>query len=164
MSWILHPERPTELPPSRNGQTVPTSPGTEVPASPWGEFPNDDKYPKVPDPVERDRLVLTKQANRPFLGLSQYCKQQENEHEEWVKRKKGREVKIVRGEPVGPEEPDLAEEPEVGCLGLIKFRLYTAIVVLLTGKFITGNYLRELEPPNWRKLIPVSISGPTTYS
>ncbi|GBE79206.1 cytochrome b5 [Sparassis crispa] len=147
MSWILHPEgdgggraqRPTELPPSRNGQTAPTSAGEEV-----------------PDPVERDRLVSTKQANQPFLGHSQYRKQQEKEHEEWAKRKKEREEKIARGEPVGPEEPDPTEEPEVGCLGLMKFLLYAVIFVLLTGKFITGSYLWELEPPNWRKLIPTN--------
>ncbi|GBE89217.1 hypothetical protein SCP_1502250 [Sparassis crispa] len=105
MSWILPQEgdgggraqRPTELPPSRNGQTAPTSPGAEVPASPWGEFPKDDKYPKVPDAVERDRLVSMKQANRPFLGHSQCRKQQEKEHEDWVKHKKEREDFVVIG-------------------------------------------------------------------
>ena len=49
----------------------PTRPpqGNEVPASPWGEFP-----PMMEDPakLEKDRLVSTKQANRPFLAYVAY--------------------------------------------------------------------------------------------
>lgn len=40
---------------------------TEVPPSPLPGFPRRDDYPKVPDPAFPNRMVSTKQANRPFL-------------------------------------------------------------------------------------------------
>ena len=56
---------------------------------------------------------------------------------------------------MGPLEPDPTEEVEVGCLGLLKFFLYATVFVVLAGKFFTGSYLWELEPPNLRQFIPV---------
>ena len=52
-------------------------------------------------------------------------------------------MKLARGEEVGPEEPDPLEEPEVGCLGLLKFLVISLVVVVLAGKFFTGSYLWE---------------------
>ena len=72
-----------------------------------------------------------------------------------AKERKEREEKLARGEKVGPLEPDPTEEVEVGCLGLLKFFLYATIFVVLAGKFFTGSYLWELEPPNLRQFIPV---------
>ena len=48
----------------------PTNEGADppLPGSPWGQFPLKDEYPKVPDPVDQNRMVSTKQANRPFLA------------------------------------------------------------------------------------------------
>ena len=39
-----------------------------LPGSPWAQVPAGDDYPKVPDPVDKKRMVSTKQANRPFLA------------------------------------------------------------------------------------------------
>ena len=64
---------------------------------------------------------------------------------------------MARGEEVGAEEPDPTEEPEVGCLGLLKFIVYAIVFVLLAGKFFTGSYLWEHELPNIKKLIPVRL-------
>lgn len=79
------------------------------------------------------------------------------EHDEWLKRKEERELKIARGEKVGPEEPDPLEEPEVGCLGLLKFIVISLVVLVLAGKFFTGSYLWEQSLPDISKLIPVSV-------
>jgi len=127
-----------------------------VPTSPWAGFPLKDDYPKVPDPSERDRMVSTKQANRPFLAYSEYRAKQEKEHDAWLERKKEREAKIAKGEDVGPEEPDPTEEPEVGCLGLLKFILYFTIFVILAGKFFTGSYLWEQTFPDLRQFLPTN--------
>jgi len=164
MSWILHPEgdgggrakRPTKLPrmPSGNGSGAPAE--GEGPQSPWTEFPLKDEYPKVTDPVEADRLVSTKHANRPFLSYAAYRAKREKEHEAWLQRKKEREEKLARGEEVGPEEPDPTEEPEVGCLGLLKFIFYTAIIIILAGKFITGSFLWEHDLPDLRRYLPTN--------
>lgn len=79
----------------------------------------------------------------------------QQEHEEWEKRQKIRAEKAARGEEVGPEEPDPTAEPEVGCLGLLKFLLIALVVATLAGKFLTGSYLWEHELPDIRKWIPV---------
>ena len=90
---------------------------------------------------------------------AQYRAEREKAHEEWLQRKKEREEKLARGEEVGPEEPDPTAEVEVGCLGLLKFLLYSAIFIVLAGKFITGSYLWEFEPPNLRQYMPVRLSS-----
>ena len=155
-----------------------TSDETEVPPSPMPEFPRRDDYPMVPDPAFPNRMVSTKQANRPFLkyvlfgfavrppltvqrvaigvpSYSEYRTKREAEHAAWLERKNERTERLARGEVAGPEEPDPTEEPEVGCLGLLKFVLYVAVFALLAGKFITGSFLWEHELPNFKKWIPV---------
>ncbi|OCH95869.1 cytochrome b5 [Obba rivulosa] len=168
MSWILHPEGdgggraklPTKLPrvPPGNGSEAPAGgqPSAPAPGSPATDFPMRDEYPKVPDPVDADRLVSTKHANRPFLSHAAYRAQREKEHQGWLQRKKEREEKLARGEEVGPEEHDPTEEPEVGCLGLLKFLFYSAIFIILAGKFITGSFLWEHELPDLRRYIPTN--------
>ncbi|KAF7792107.1 hypothetical protein EIP86_003137 [Pleurotus ostreatoroseus] len=165
MSWILNPEgdsggrrvrkRPTNTADASSpaSSKAPQSPGS-VPSSPWPEFPLKDNYPRVPDPAEPEREVSTKQANRPFLAYAQYREQKQKEHEAWLQRKKEREEKLARGEAVGPEEPDPTEEPEVGCLGLLKFIVISLVVIVMAGKFFTGSYLWEHNLPDITKLIP----------
>jgi len=177
MSWILNPDGDDkgrtvrQRPPKLNnlpqqGPTGPT-PGTptkgvrtpasagSIPGSPWAEFPLKDNYPRVPDPVIEEREVSTKAANRPFLAYTQYKERKRAEHEAWLSRKQEREDKMRRGEPVGPEEPDPTDEPEVGCLGLLKFLFITFAIVVLTGKFFTGSYLWEQDiAGSIRALVP----------
>ncbi|KAH9894164.1 cytochrome b5 [Cubamyces lactineus] len=166
MSWILNPEgdrpkrkRPANLndfPKGPDGKPLePQTPGSE-PTSPWAGFPLKDDYPQADDPVDPNRKVSTKQANRPFLAYAQYRAEREKAHADWLQRKKEREEKLARGEDVGPEEPDPTEEPEVGCLGLLKFILYATLFIVLAGKFFTGSYLWELEPPNLKQFIPTN--------
>ena len=81
----------------------------------------------------------------------QYRKRQEALHNAWLDRKKERDAKIARGEEVGPEEKDPTAEEEVGALGLLKFLLYVTILVLFTGKFITGSFLWDYEV-RWAQL------------
>ena len=88
-------------------------------------------------------------------SYAQYRAEREKAHTDWLQRKKEREEKLARGEDVGPEEPDPTEEPEVGCLGLLKFILYATLFIVLAGKFFTGSYLWEMEPPNLKQFIPV---------
>ncbi|OBZ71833.1 Membrane steroid-binding protein 1 [Grifola frondosa] len=137
MSWIMNPEG------DRATGTRPAKPA-------------EDEYPKVSDPSDASRMVSTKQANRPFLNYSTYRAKQQKEHDAWVQRKTEREEKIARGEKVGPEEPDPTEEPEVGCLGLLKFIVYAFVFILLAGKFFTGSFLWELELPNLKQFIPTN--------
>lgn len=137
-----------------SGARSPKGADPPLPGSPWGQFPSKDDYPKVPDPVDQNRMVSTKQANRPFLAYTEYRAKREQEHKAWLQRKQEREEKISRGEEVGPEEPDPTVEPEVGFLGLFKFILYLSIAVILAGKFFTGSFLWELELPNISKFLP----------
>lgn len=73
MSWITNPEgdrparakRPTKLP---AGGGKDTSTDATAPDTPLGSFPLNDDYPKVHDPSDSNRMVSTKQANRPFLA------------------------------------------------------------------------------------------------
>ena len=69
-----------------------------------------------------------------------------------------REEKIDRGEEVGPEEPDPTAEPEVGCIGLLKFLVISLVVIVLAGKFFTGSYLWEQQLPDLSGLLPVCLS------
>ena len=90
-------------------------------------------------------------------SYAQYRAEREKAHTDWLQRKKEREEKLARGEDVGPEEPDPTEEPEVGCLGLLKFILYATLFIILAGKFFTGSFLWEHELPNLRQFIPVRV-------
>ncbi|CAL1702081.1 unnamed protein product [Somion occarium] len=135
MSWILNPD------------------GDRTKA---GATDTTDTNPKVPDPVDKNRLVSTKPANRPFLAHKEYRRKMEKEHEAWVQRRKEREDKVAKGEKVGPEEPDPTDEPEVGCLGLLKFLIMAAVVIILAGKFFTGSFLWEMDLPDLRQFIPTN--------
>lgn len=79
-----------------------------------------------------------------------------------MKRKQEREEKLKRGEKVGPEEPDPTAEVEVGLLGLLKFFVYTILILALAGKFITGSYVWNYEDklPALKSLIPVNTGSP----
>lgn len=65
-----------------------------------------------------------------------------------MKRKEERELKLARGEEVGPEEPDPTAEREVGCWGLLQFIFVFLVIVVLTGKFFTGSYMWEQDFQN----------------
>ncbi|KAI0698871.1 cytochrome b5 [Cytidiella melzeri] len=162
MSWILNPEgdgkgkrvrqRPSNLTNLPSGIPANGAPGTpgktsgsaaSLPGSPWAEFPLKDNYPKVQDPTKEDHEVSTKQANRPFLHYAKYREEREKAHEDWLKRKEERELKLARGEEVGPEEPDPSAEREVGCVGLLQFIVVFLAIVVLAGKFFTGSYMWE---------------------
>ena len=90
-----------------------------------------------------------------------YRKRQEAEHAAWLKRKQERDEKIAKGEEVGPEEPDPTAEVEVGLLGLLKFIVYTLIIISLAGKFVTGSFMWDYEEylPSLRQFLPVSNSS-----
>ncbi|KAF7330783.1 Sterol metabolism-related protein [Mycena venus] len=94
--------------------------------------------PKVQDPHIPDRMVSNKSANQPFLAHKEYRERQEALHNEWLEKKKIRDAKIAKGEPVGPLPPDPTQPTEVGLLGLLKFILYVTIFLALAGKFVTG--------------------------
>ncbi|KAJ7638445.1 cytochrome b5-like heme/steroid binding domain-containing protein [Roridomyces roridus] len=100
---------------------------------------------KVPDPSIPDRMVSAKSANQPFLAHKEYRDRQEALHQAWLEKKKIRDAKIAKGEPVGPLERDPTAPTEVGLLGLLKFLLYTTIALALAGKFVTGSYTWEYE-------------------
>nr|GAT46230.1 sterol metabolism-related protein [Mycena chlorophos] len=112
--------------------------------------------PKVPDPRIPDRMVSTKKANQPFLAHREYLAQQERLHKEWLEKKKIRDEKIARGEPVGPLPPDPTKPVEVGFLGLLKFLLYVIVGGALLGKFITGSYTWDYDVhlPKLKQFIP----------
>ncbi|KAI6122829.1 cytochrome b5 [Pisolithus thermaeus] len=120
MSWILNPSG-----------DVPRPPG------PTEEL--------VDDPTDPSRKVRRKAANQPFLAYKAYRQKQEEEHRAWLLRKKEREEKLSRGEPVGPEERDPTAEEEVGLLGLLKFIVYLLLIIVLAGKFFTGSFLWEYD-------------------
>ncbi|KAJ7672867.1 cytochrome b5 [Mycena rosella] len=107
--------------------------------------------PKVKDPAIPDRMVSAKSANQPFLAHKEYRDRQAALHDAWVEKKKIRDAKIARGEPVGPLERDPTEPREVGVLGLLKFLLYSTIFLALAGKFVTGSYTWEYET-RWLQL------------
>ncbi|KAJ7283370.1 cytochrome b5-like heme/steroid binding domain-containing protein [Mycena rebaudengoi] len=88
---------------------------------------------KVKDPSIPDRMVSAKSANQPFLAHAQYREQQEALHQEWLEKKKIRDLKISRGEK---------KSAWSGCL---KFLFYATIIGVLAGKFITGSYTWEYE-------------------
>jgi len=93
------------------------------------------------DSSAADRLASAKPANRPFLVYKEYRAQQEALHKEWLERKKEYDAKVARGEKVEPLGPDPTAVEEVGFISLLKFFLYAAILVLLAGKFFTGDFL-----------------------
>lgn len=88
-----------------------------------------------------DLNFVSSSANRH----KEYRLEQEKKHEEWAARDRERERRLARGEEVGPREPDPDAEVEIGLWGLIKFLLSTIVVIVLTGKFVTGSYLWEYD-------------------
>ncbi|KAJ7162625.1 cytochrome b5-like heme/steroid binding domain-containing protein [Mycena crocata] len=113
--------------------------------------------PKVKDPHIPDRMVSAKAANQPFLAHKEYRDQQEALHNAWLEKKKIRDAKIAKGEPVGPLERDPTEPREVGLLGLLKFFVYATVFLALAGKFITGSYTWEYET----RLVQLKTLWPT---
>ncbi|KAJ7047776.1 cytochrome b5-like heme/steroid binding domain-containing protein [Mycena alexandri] len=101
--------------------------------------------PKVKDPHIPDRMVSAKSANQPFLAHREYRERQEALHLEWVEKKRIRDEKIAKGEPVGPLPRDPTQPMEVGVLGLLKFLVYLTVFLALAGKFVTGSYTWEYE-------------------
>ncbi|KAJ7499338.1 cytochrome b5-like heme/steroid binding domain-containing protein [Mycena latifolia] len=101
--------------------------------------------PKVQDPSIPDRMVSAKAANQPFLAHKEYREQQEALHNAWLEKKKIRDAKIAKGEPVGPLEPDPTQPTEVTLVGFLKFLVYLTIFLALSGKFVTGSYTWEYE-------------------
>jgi hypothetical protein len=96
-------------------------------------------------------LVSACAAYLILLRYKRYREEQQALHDAWVERQKEREAKIARGEKVGPAERDPTEQVEVGVLGLLKFIVYTVIIIALAGKFITGSYTWEYES-KWTRL------------
>ena len=80
-----------------------------------------------------------------MIRYKEYRHEQEKKHEEWLERKRERDERLARGEDVGPEEPDPTAEVEIGLWGVVKFLLSMIVVVMLTGKFVTGSYLWEYD-------------------
>lgn len=119
MSWFVHPEGVAKK--------------------------RDEVESLVPDPMDPNVMVSNKSANRPFLAYKEYRHEQERKHEEWLERKRERAQRIARGEQVGPEESDPTAEVEIGLWGLVKFLLTTIVILMLTGKFVTGSYLWEYD-------------------
>lgn len=81
----------------------------------------------------------------------QYREKQEQEHQAWLRRNQEREEKLARGEEVGPAEVDPTAEQEVGLLGLLKFIVYSLLVIVIAGKFFTGSFLWEYDG-KWARL------------
>ena len=80
-----------------------------------------------------------------MIRYKEYRHERGKKHDEWLARKRERDERLARGEEVGPEEPDPTAEVEIGLWGLVKFVLSTIIVIMLTGKFVTGSYLWEYD-------------------
>ncbi|KAG1773824.1 cytochrome b5-like heme/steroid binding domain-containing protein [Suillus occidentalis] len=125
MSWIWNPDGDAPKPP----------PGDNM----------------VQDPSDPNRRVTKKPANQPFLAHKQYREKQEQEHQAWLRRNHEREEKLARGEEVGPAEVDPTAEQEVGVLGLLKFIVYSLLVIVIAGKFFTGSFLWEYDG-KWARL------------
>ncbi|KAF5321705.1 hypothetical protein D9619_001068 [Psilocybe cf. subviscida] len=106
-------------------------------------YVSDPSEEKVADPNIAGRMVTKKSANQPFLKYQEYREEQKALHEAWLEKKKIRDAKIAKGEPVGPLEPDPTEPTEVGIVGLLKFLVVLLICIALAGKFFTGSYTWE---------------------
>lgn len=88
----------------------------------------------------------------------EYRIQQEKLHQEWLEEKKAHDEAVARGEKVKALRRDPTEVQEVGVLGVLKFLLVLAVVVSLSGKFVTNSYTWDYET-KWLQLksyIPVS--------
>jgi len=98
----------------------------------------------------------------PYVPRSykEYRDKQEALHTAWVERQKEREVKIARGEKVGPPERDPTAQHEVGLLGLLKFFLYLFLFAALAGKFVTGSYTWDVKT-KWLQIKNYKPVGPS---
>ena len=77
----------------------------------------------------------------PFFSHKAYRDEQAKLHAAWREREEARLAAIARGDPnPPPAEPDPTAEREIGLLGLLKFLFYVLLVVLLAGKFVTGEW------------------------
>ena len=116
-------------------------------------------YPSIYLPLE---AVIRISFFLLLIRYKEFRHKQGKKHEEWLARKHERDERLARGEEVGPEEPDPTAEVEVGLWGLVKFLLCTILIVMLTGKFVTGSYLWEYDG-KWvqaRTYFPVRKSPP----
>ena len=79
-----------------------------------------------------------------FLRYKAYRDEQAKLHAAWLERENARQAAIARGDPnPPPAEPDPSDEAavrEIGLLGLCKFLIYVLLVVMLAGKFVTGEW------------------------
>ena len=91
----------------------------------------------------------------------EYRVQQDKLHQEWLEEKKVHDEALARGEKVKALRRDPTEVREVGILGVLRFLLVLAVVVSLSGKFVTNSYTWDYET-KWLQLksyIPVSCGG-----
>ena len=76
-----------------------------------------------------------------FFRYKAYRDEQAKLHDAWLEREQARQAAIARGDPnPPPAEPDPTAEREIGCWGLIKFFSVVVLVVVLAGKFVTGEW------------------------
>jgi hypothetical protein len=79
-----------------------------------------------------------------FLRYKAYRDEQAKLHAAWLERENARQAAIARGDPnPPPAEPDPSDEAavrEIGLLELCKFLIYVLLVVMLAGKFVTGEW------------------------
>jgi len=79
-----------------------------------------------------------------FSRYKAYRDEQARLHAAWLERENARQAAIARGDPnpppAEPDPTDAATVREIGLLGLCKFLVYVLLVVLLAGKFITGEW------------------------
>ena len=79
-----------------------------------------------------------------FSRYKAYRDEQARLHAAWLERENARQAAIARGDPNPPpaelDPTDAATVHEIGLLGLCKFLVYVILVVLLAGKFVTGEW------------------------
>jgi hypothetical protein len=86
--------------------------------------------------------VTTTTTRSVSLRYKKYRDSQAKLHAAWLEREEARQAAIARGDPNPPAaEPDPTAEREIGLLGLLKFLFLLGVVVLLAGKFVTGEWM-----------------------
>ena|ERR1700731_2155096 len=95
----------------------------------------------------------------PLYRYQRHRERQEAEHRAWEEREKERAAKLARGEKAGPPERDPTAVYDVGVLDLIRVLAFTVLIVLLAGKFFTGDFLWEYRTrwTNLKRVWPVEF-------